>query len=76
MKKAISKLSQKERVSICTKYYNKNAFDTCKDCPLQIDTIHCYNGVLGDLMDAKNKVTDLMDLLQEVKDKEIEVDDK
>lgn len=69
----ISKLSKKERTKISLKYYNKDAFDTCKDCPLQIDTIHCYNGVLEELREAKNKVSDLIDLLQEVNDKEIEV---
>lgn len=71
----ISKLSKKERIDICLKYYNKDAFDTCKDCPLQIDTIHCYNGVLEELREAKNKVADLIDLLREVNDKEIEVEE-
>lgn len=74
MKKKISKLSEKERISVCKKYYNIDTF-ACKDCPLQIDAVHCYNGVLGELKDAKSKVANLMDLLQEVKDKEIEVEE-
>ena len=73
MKKKISKLSEKERIVICKKYYDRDAFDTCKDCPLQIDTIHCYNGVLGELRNVKIKVANLMGLLQKIKDQEIEV---
>lgn len=59
---------------MCKKYYGKDAFDTCKDCPLQIDVIHCYNGVLEELREAKIKIANLMDLLKKIKDKEIEVD--
>ena len=72
----ISKLSKEERAKICSRYYNKDAFDTCKDCPLQIDTIHCYNGVLYELKKTKEKVANLAELLQCVKDKEIEVDNE
>ena len=71
--KKISKLTRKQRINICTKYYNKDAFDTCKDCPLRIDTIHCCNGVIEDLKEAKNKVADLTELLRSIKDQEIEV---
>lgn len=70
----ISKLSKKQRINICTKYYNRDAFDTCEGCPLRINTIHCFNGVIEDLREAKNKVADLTKLLQSVKDREIEVE--
>lgn len=75
MKKKISKLSKKERVKICLKYYNKDFFDTCKDCPLQIDNIHCFNGVIKDLKSAKNKVAVLTYLVRSIKDQEIEVEE-
>ncbi len=74
MLKNIDKLSTKERTEICSKYLNWNADDTCKGCPLQIDTIHCYNGVVEELGDVKSKLEDLEKLLHKVKDKEIEVD--
>ena len=76
MKKKISKLTKKERIKICLKYYNRDFFDTCKDCPLQIDNIHCFNGVIGELEKTKNKVEDLTELLRSVQDKEIEVIEK
>ena len=75
MKKKISKLSKKERIKICLKYYNRDFFDTCKDCPLQIDIIHCFNGVIEELEKTKNKVEDLTELLRSVQDKEIEVEE-
>ena len=73
MKKKINKLSNKERYDTCSKYYIRDAYDTCKDCPLQIDTIHCFNGVTEEIREVKTKLRDLEELLRKVKDKEIEV---
>ena len=75
MKKKLSELSKKERNEICLKHFNKNFFNTCENCPLLIEIIHCYNGSIEDLQKAKNKVAIITKRLKTYGDKEIEVED-
>lgn len=78
MKKKINELSNDDLKNICDKYFNVySGYDTCENCPLKINVIHCLKGLLDDKIKLKKRLDDIDKLIEEFliknKNKEVEV---
>ena len=74
MVKRIKELSYNEIDIICAEHYQKDFFDTCKDCPLKVKVISCVKGLIAEREALKKQLERVEEQLNEALEKEIEVE--
>lgn len=76
MSKKVKNLLWTDILEICKKFYNKDSYDTCKNCPLKVDTIHCLKGLLDEKVELEKKLIRVDKLVENFldKNKETEID--
>ena len=76
MKKNVKYLLYTDMLEICKKYYNKDFYDTCKDCPLRVKQIHCLKGLLDEQAELIKKLGRVDGLIKEflTNNKEMEIE--
>lgn len=75
MKKKINELCGNDLKQICKKHFNYQTYDTCKNCPLQIDSIHCVKGLVEEQSQLAEKLVQVNELLENCMGREIEVEE-
>ena len=74
MKKKVNELCGNDLKQICKKYFNYNTYDTCKDCPLKVDSIHCVKGLVEEQSQLTMKLVQVNKLLDSCMEMKVEVD--
>ena len=57
------------------KYFHKDIYDSCKDCPLKVKQIHCVKGLVEEESNLLKKLSQVQELLKEGLQMEIEVEE-
>ena len=75
MKKKVNELCGNVLKKICKKYFNYYTYDTCKDCPLKVNSIHCVKGLVEEKSQLTMKLVQVDELLDSCMKMEIEVEE-
>ena len=75
MQKKVSELWYPILKRICAKYFHKDFYDSCKDCPLKVKQIYCVKGLVEEESNLLKKLSQVQELLKEGLQMEIEVEE-
>ena len=75
MKKKVNELCGNDLKRICKKYFHKDFYDSCKDCPLKVKVIHCIKGLVEEQAKLAMRLVEVNQLLDECYNMEIEVEE-
>ena len=76
MIKKVSELWYHDLKRICEKYFQKDFYDICKDCPLKVTQIHRVKGLVEEEGNLLKKLSQVQELLKEGLQMEIEVEEE